>query len=106
VLSGLTASSPLTFVAPLVPPAIAPPFVWLGRPAVTEKLLAALWVGVGLSAVLCAVLLGSERVLRARARGVQRLRNWLLHRRPASSDLPDRVGRERDAILEVLDDRW
>lgn len=109
VASGLTASSLLTFAALLVLPVIALPFVLLGSTAVSEKLLAALWVGVGLFVVLSAIsatLLGSERLLRAVARGLERLRNWILRGRAPSHALPDRVLRERDAILEVLGDRW
>ena len=109
VASGLTVSSLLTFAALLVLPVIALPFVLLGSTAVSEKLVEALWVGVGLFVALSAVsaaLLGSERLLRAVARALQRLRNWVLRRRPASTELPDRVVRERDAILEVLGDRW
>jgi hypothetical protein len=109
VASGLTASSLLTFAALLVLPVIALPFVLLGSTAVSEKLVEALWVGVGLFVALSAVsalLLSSERLLRALARALQRLRNWILRRRPPSRDLPDRVVRERDAILEVLGDRW
>ncbi len=109
VASGLTASSLLTFAALFVLPLIALPFVLLGSTVVSEKLVEALWVGVGLFVALSAVsaaLLGSERLLRALARTLQRLRNWILRRRPPSRDLPDRVVRERDAILEVLGDRW
>ncbi len=107
--SGLTASSLLTFAALLVLPVIALPFVLLGSTAVSEKLVEALWLGVGLFVALSAVsaaLLGSERLLRAAARALQRLRNWIFRRRAPSRDLPDRVLRERDAILEVLGDRW
>ncbi len=109
VASGLTASSLLTFAALFVLPLIALPFVLLGSTVVSEKLVEALWVGVGLFVALSAVgavLLGSEPPLRALARAVQRLRNWILRRRPPSRDLPDRVIRERDAILGVLGDRW
>ena len=109
VASGLTASSLLTFAALLVLPVIALPFVLLGSTAVSEKLVEVLWVGVGLFVVLSAIsaaLLGSERLLRALARALQRLRNWVLRRRRASSELPDRVIRERDAILSVLGERW
>ena len=109
VASGLAASSLLTFAALLVLPVIALPFVLLGSTAVSEKLVEALWLGVGLFVALSAVsaaLLGSERLLRAVARALQRVRNWILRRRPASSELPDRVVRERDAILEVLGNRW
>ena len=109
VASGLTASSLLTFAALLVLPVIALPFVLLGSTAVSEKLVEVLWVGVGLFVVLSAIsaaLLGSERLLRALARALQRLRNWVLRGRRASSELPDRVIRERDAILSVLGERW
>ncbi len=109
VTSGLAASSLLSFTALLVLPVIALPFVLLGSTAVSEKLVDALWVGVGLFVVLSAVsaaLLGSERLLRALARALQRLRNWVLRRRPPSSELPERVLGERDAILEALGDRW
>lgn len=106
---GLTASSLLTFAALLVLPVIALPFVLLGGTAISEKLAEALWIGVGLFVAVSAVsaaLLGSERLLRAVARALQRLRNWILRNRPPSSDLPDRVIRERDALLDVLGDRW
>jgi uncharacterized protein (TIRG00374 family) len=109
VTSGLAVCSLLIFAALLVLPVIALPFVLLGRTAVSEKLVEALWVGVGLFVAVSAVsaaLLGSERLLRAVARALQRLRNWILRRRPPSRDLPDRVMRERDAILDVLGDRW
>ncbi len=109
VASGLTTASLLTFAALLVLPVFALPFVLLGSTVVSQKLVTALWLGVGLFAalsVVSAALLGSERLLRALARALQRLRNWILRRRPPSRDLPDRLLRERDAILHVLGRRW
>jgi uncharacterized protein (TIRG00374 family) len=109
VASGLTVASLLTFAALLVLPVLALPFVLLGSTVVSQKLVTALWLGVGLFvalSVVSAALLSSERALRALARALQRLRNWILRRRPPSRDLPDRVVRERDAILRVLGRRW
>lgn len=107
--SGLTASSLLTFAALLTLPMLAVPFILLGRATVSDRLLSALWLGLGLFLLLSAAgaaLLGSERVLRSAGRAVQRLRNRIRRRQPPREDLPDVLARERSAILNVLGDRW
>lgn len=107
--SGLTASSLLTFAALLTLPLLAVPFILLGRATVSDRLMSALWLGLGLFCALSAAgaaLLGSERLLRSVGRGAQRLRNRIRRRHPPREDLPDVLAHERAAILRVLGDRW
>jgi uncharacterized protein (TIRG00374 family) len=74
-----------------------------------NELVRAALVGLVVFAAMFAVgvaLVVTNKPLCDIARCVQRVRNRIWHRRPARTNLPERVVAERDLILSVLGQRW
>lgn len=107
--SGLTASSLLVFAVLLALPVFAIPAVLRGVVSTDNQLVRAALVGLVVFAAMFAVgavLIATNRPLRAIAAFVQRARNRLWHRRAPLTNLPARVLAERDLILSVLGRSW
>jgi len=107
VVSGLTATSLLTFAVVLALPVLAIPA--LIRGAVDRTLLEAAIAGLVIFVVLAAVsalMLARDGPLLWIGRVVQRARNRLRRNSEPLRTLPDRLIRERDRILETLGPRW
>jgi uncharacterized protein (TIRG00374 family) len=106
-VSGLTAANLLTFAVLLALPLLALPAVLRG--GVERDLLGAAAVGLVVFVALFAagaVFLSTDRPLEALGRFVQRLRNRLRPRAEPLEQLPRRLLRERDRLLDTLGPRW
>src|SRR4051794_28812820 len=107
VAGGLTASNLVTFAIVLALPVMAIPAIIRG--GVQRTLLEATIVGVAAFLVLASVAAAcaiSDRPLVWVGATVQRVRNRLRRRAAPLTELPRRLLRERDRILEVLGARW
>lgn len=108
IATGLTAVQLLTFGTLVALPVLAVPAVLNGAD-VADGLVRGLWIGLGAFIflfVLGAVVLSTERPLRAVGRLVEAVRNRLLPRREPLRGLPDTLVEERDLIRSVLGSRW
>jgi len=105
--TGLTAANLLTFGVLLGLPLLAVPAILQGSVphSLRTIIVWALMVLVALAAGAI-VLIVSDRPLRWVGRRAQLLRNRLRPRRPPLEDLPARLVRERDLIVEVVGERW
>ena len=106
-VSGLTATSLLTFAVILAMPVLAIPA--LIRGSVAHDLLVVSALGLGLFVLLAAlgtVLLALDRPIGWLGRVIQRLRNRVRPSAEPLRHLPDRLVRERDRILETRGPRW
>ncbi|MEA2579240.1 MAG: glycosyltransferase 2 family protein [Actinomycetota bacterium] len=113
VAAGLTAAGLISTGTLLLLPVLSLPALVAGRP-VPNGLAQAAWLGLGVFIVAFAagvVLVRSDGSLRAVGRAV----GWITHHvrpghdrdhPPVVSDLPDRLIRERDAVVDVLGKRW
>jgi len=106
--TGLTIQSLMITAAVVVMPVFALPAIIAGT-TVPGSLADAAWIGVVLFAVMAgffALMLGSDRPLRAVARWIEWMVNHLRFRRPPMEGLPDRVLKARDEIRRTLGERW
>jgi uncharacterized protein (TIRG00374 family) len=105
--TGLTAANLLTFGVLLGLPLLAVPAILQGTVprSLRTVIVWALMVLVALAAG-AVVLIVTDRPLRWLGVRAQQLRNRLRARRPPLTDLPDRLVRERDLIVEVVGERW
>jgi uncharacterized protein (TIRG00374 family) len=108
VATGLTvasvASTATLFALPLL---TVPVMIW-GAP-VPRELRSAAYLGLGLSVLMIlagAVLLTTERPLRALGRAIEWVRNVVHRKREPVHGLPDRLVRERDLVRDHLGSRW
>jgi uncharacterized protein (TIRG00374 family) len=105
---GITAASLLITGIVFALPALALPAVLGGAP-IDHQLARAAWAGavaVVLLAATGALLLLVDGVLRWIGRAVQAVRNRVRRRHAPLEDLPDRLLRERDLIVDGFSDRW
>ena len=108
IATGLTAVHLLTFATLVALPVLAVPALLNGA-EVADGLARGLWIALGALVVLFglgALLLRTERPLRAVGRLVQAVRNRLLRRREPLEGLPETLVEERDLIRSVLGERW
>jgi uncharacterized protein (TIRG00374 family) len=106
-VSGLTATGLLTFAVVLAMPLLAVPA--LIRGSVDDDLLRVSAVGLGLFVVLAVAgtaVLALDRPLGWIGRAVQRVRNRLRPSAEPLRQLPARLMRERDRILETVGPKW
>src|SRR4051794_1085922 len=106
-ISGLTAANLLTIAVVLALPVLAIPAFVHG--SVDRSLLEAALGGLAVFAILFgfgAVMLAFDRPLAGVGRLVQRVRNRLRPRAAARRELPVRLLRERDRLLETVGRRW
>lgn len=106
-VSGLTASSLLTFAVVLALPVLAIPVILRG--GVSRTLTEATVLGLTVFAVLFAlgvVFLAFDRPLMRLGSLLQRIRNRLRPGAPPLEKLPQRLLSERDRILATLGRRW
>lgn len=105
---GVTAASLLVTGIVFALPALALPAV-LGGVPIDRQLARAAWAGAGALILLVAagtLLLLADGPLRQIGRALQAARNRVRRRHPPLEDLPGRLLRERDMVLEVFSDRW
>ena len=106
-VSGLTAANLLTLAVVLALPILTIPA--LIRGSVHRTLVEAAVAGLVVFVVLAAVgtvLLTTDKPLLWVGRTVQRIRNRLRPKSEPLEDLPERLLRDRDRILETLGPRW
>ncbi|HXJ66354.1 MAG TPA: lysylphosphatidylglycerol synthase transmembrane domain-containing protein [Actinomycetota bacterium] len=108
VATGLTvasiASTATLFALPLL---TVPVMIW-GAP-VPRELRSAAYLGLGLSVLMIiagAVLLTTDRPLRALGRAIEWVTNVVHRKREPRHGLPDRLVRERDLARDHLGSRW
>ena len=106
-VAGLTAANLLVFAVVLALPLLAIPAIVRG--VVPRTLTEATLAGLGVFAVLfalTALLLARDGALAWVGRTIQRVRNRLRRGSPPLTQLPQRLLRERDRILQTLGPRW
>lgn len=106
--SALTAANLLAFATLLALPLLAVPAI-IGGLAVARGLVQAAWLGAVAFAVMAgagATLLAFDGPLMLVGRTIERARNRLLARRAPWRDLPARLLRERDVILQAVGRNW
>jgi uncharacterized protein (TIRG00374 family) len=106
--SGMTASSVLVFGTLLTLPVLAVPAIVTGA-TVDPGLLHAAIAGAVLFLAILAIGIASvvwDRPLELIGTAAQSVRNRLLRRRDPLTDLPARLIRERDIVLDVLGRQW
>ena len=106
--SALAAANLLTFATLLALPVLTLPAIVAGLP-VSRGLAQAAWLGAAgfvVMAALGAVLLALDGPLAWVGRTVERVRNRLLRRREPLRNLPERLLRERDLILQTVGAHW
>jgi hypothetical protein len=106
--TGLTAVHLLTFGTLLALPLLALP-VLLDADNVADGLLRGLWIALVALIVLFAIgalLMATDRPLRAIGRLVQGVRNRAMRGRPPLERLPETLIEERNLIRTVIGDRW
>ena len=106
--SGMTASSVIVFGTLLALPLLAVPAIVTGATVDPGLLHAAIagavvFVAILVVGVACVVW---DRPLEVIGRAAQGVRNRLLRRREPLTDLPERLIRERNIVLEVLGRKW
>jgi uncharacterized protein (TIRG00374 family) len=108
IATGLAAGQMLTFATLIALPVLAIPTLLNGTD-VDEGLLRGVWVGLGAFALLFALgalLLVTDRPLRALGRVIEAARNRLLRKRETLTGLEDKLIAERDLIRAALGARW
>jgi len=108
IATGLTAVHFLTFATLVALPVLAVPAVLNGAD-VADGLVRGLWIALGallILFVLGAVVLSTERPLRAIGRLIEAVRNRLLRRRQPMSGLPETLVEERNLIRSAMGSRW
>ena len=106
--SGMTASSVLVFATLCALPVLAVPAILGGAP-VDRGLATAAGIGAGvfvLMFALGAACVISDRPLIGIGRAVQWVRNRVRRKHEPLTDLPQRLLKERDIVLEVLGRKW
>jgi uncharacterized protein (TIRG00374 family) len=106
--SALTAANLLTFATLLALPVLTLPAILGGLP-VADGLAHATWLGVVgfvLMAGAGAVFLVRDGPLCRAGRAVQAVRNRVLRRREPLTDLPERLRRERNLVLQAVGSKW
>lgn len=106
-VGGLTVVNLLTFAMVLALPVLTLPTLLRG--GVDQNLVEVALIGIAvfiLLAVLGAVSLGGDGLLRWIGQTVQRIRNRLRRGAPPLTELPARLLRERDRILATFGPRW
>lgn len=101
--AGLISSATL-FALPL----LALPAALAGRP-VPSGLAQAAWLGAAVfvvSVVVGALLITTDGLLRTAGRAIQAVKNRLRPRSEPTTDLPDRLLKERDAVRATLGSSW
>jgi uncharacterized protein (TIRG00374 family) len=106
--SGMTASSLLVFGTLLAMPLLAVPAIVTGvavdpRLARAAEAGAVVFVAMIALGVWCVV---RDKPLELIGRAAQATRNRLLRKREPITDLPEKLLRERDTVVQVLGDRW
>jgi uncharacterized protein (TIRG00374 family) len=106
-VSGLTAANILTFAVVLALPVLAIPTLIRGgvQRTLVEAMIAGLVVFVVLG-VFATAAMTSDRPLSWIGRTAQRIRNRLRRKSEPVRDLPARLLRERDRVLNTLGPRW
>jgi len=107
-VGGLAAFSLLGVGGLLALPVFALPVVLLGAPVSRGLVNAAILGAVGFVAFAAfgAVLLAYDAPLRWTGRVVQRLRNWVMRKRPPLTGLDDTLLAQRNEIRAVLGKQW
>lgn len=108
VAAGLAAASLISTGTLFALPVLTVPAMIWGAPVDRELKRTAL-VGLGLFALMAAVgavLLTTDRPLRLVGRSVQRLINAVKRSSMPTTDLPERLIRERNLVREVLGSKW
>jgi uncharacterized protein (TIRG00374 family) len=108
IVTALTATTLLSSAVLLALPALSLPGI-LGGALVDRALLHSVEVGVGMFVIILgagALLLFTDRPLRAVGDAVQWLRNRLLRRRPPMTGLAGSLVRERNLIRSVIGAKW
>jgi uncharacterized protein (TIRG00374 family) len=106
--SGMTASSVVVFGTLLALPILAVPAIVTGA-TIDPGLLHAAIVGAVLFLAILAIGVACviwDRPLEILGRAAQNVRNRILRRREPLTDLPARLIRERDVVLDVLGRQW
>jgi len=106
-VAGITAVNLLTFGVVLALPVLALPALF--GTSVNRSLLEAAVVSVAVFLVLAVVatlLLAADGPLRRVTTAIEKVRNRLRRTSPPTTQLPQRVQRERDRILAALGDDW
>ncbi len=106
--SALTAANLFTFATLLALPVFTLPAILGGAPVAHGLGRAALLgaVGFAVMASVGAVFLVFDEPLAKAGRGVQALRNRVLHNRAPLTDLPERLLRERNTVLSAVGEKW
>src|SRR4051812_43009425 len=106
-VSGLTAANVLTFAVVLALPVLAIPTLIRGgvQRTLVETMVAGLVVFV-LLGVFATLAMATDGLLSWIGRTAQRVRNRLRRKSEPLRDLPARLLRERDRVLETLGPRW
>jgi uncharacterized protein (TIRG00374 family) len=108
VATGLTAASLISAGTLLILPVLTLPAALAGRPT-PRGLAQAAWLGAGvfvLGFVAGWLLLTRESAVRRLGETMQWLRNKVVRTKPRTTDLPERLARERNEILRTLGARW
>jgi uncharacterized protein (TIRG00374 family) len=108
VATGLTAVSLINVATVFAMPVLSLPAI-VGGVAVSRGLARAAWLGVAVFLLLFAggaALLLTDRPVEQVGRWIQRAQNAVRRRRPAVTELPERLRRERDAVRATLGERW
>jgi uncharacterized protein (TIRG00374 family) len=108
IFSALTVTSLLTNAVVLALPLLSLPMIVSGTAVDPALETAAAIGGAVFVLVICvgAVLLSTDRPIRAIGRAVQSVRNRVQRRHPPVTDLPSTLVTERDLIRQVMGRRW
>ena len=108
IAAGLTAVSLINVATLFAMPLFALPAI-LGGAAINDGLARAAWLGLGAFVLLFAggaALLLADKPVRLAARGVEKLHNLFLRRKPPLVNLTERLTHERDTVRSILGKRW
>ena len=108
IAAGLTAVSLINVATLFAMPLFALPAI-LGGAAINDGLARAAWLGLGAFVLLFAggaALLLADRPVHLAARGVEKLHNLFLRRKPPLVNLTERLTHERDTVRSILGKRW
>lgn len=108
IAAGLTAVSLINVATLFAMPLFALPAI-LGGAAINDGLARAAWLGLGAFVLLFAggaALLLADKPVHLAARGVEKLHNLFLRRKPPLVNLTERLTHERDTVRSILGKRW